>query len=49
MDEKFEIICDECSQPFESADEEATLCPDCWCKLVGLEGEGLGEDAPEKE
>ena len=44
MDEKFEIICEECSKPFESVDEEATLCPECWERIVGLENEGLGED-----
>lgn len=43
MEEKFECICDECGTPFESVDEEATLCSECWEKVVGLEGEGKGE------
>lgn len=47
--EKYEIICEECGKPFESEDEEATLCPECWEKIVSLEGEGLGEDVPVKE
>ena len=42
MEEKFEIICDECSKAFESTDEAATLCPECWAKII--EGEGLGEE-----
>lgn len=49
MSETFEIICEECSKAFESIDEEATLCPDCWARIISLEGEGLGEDAAEKE
>jgi len=49
MNETFEIICEECGKSFESEDEEATLCPDCWEKTVFLEGEGLGEDAAERE
>lgn len=49
MNETFEIICEECGKSFESEDEEATLCPDCWKKIVSLEDEGLGEDAAEKE
>lgn len=47
--EKYEIICEECGKSFESEDEEATLCSDCWTKIVSLEGEGLGKDAAEKE
>ena len=47
--EKYEIICEECGKSFESEDEEVTLCPECWEKIVSLEGEGLGEDAAEKE
>ena len=45
MDEKeFECICDECSKPFTSDDEEATLCPDCWQTMIGEhEGEGANE------
>ena len=44
MEEKFENICEECGTPFESTDEEATLCSSCWEKIVGMEGEGLGEN-----
>ena len=29
----------ECGKPFETDDEYATICPDCWKKLVG-ENEG---------
>lgn len=47
--ETYEIICEECGNTFESNDEEATLCPECWKKIVSLEGEGLGEEAVEKE
>lgn len=45
MDEKeFECICDECSKPFPSDDEEATLCPDCWKVMIGEhEGKGANE------
>lgn len=41
-----EQICEECSQPFETIDEEATLCPECWSKLIDLTDEGKGEDRP---
>ena len=34
LDEKFECICEECSKPFIGIDENATLCPDCWEKLL---------------
>lgn len=49
MANTYEIICEECGKPFDSVDEEATFCPECWEKIVSLEGEGLGEDAAEKE
>lgn len=39
----FEIICDECGENFESIDEYATLCPDCWQKIVSLNNEGKGD------
>ena len=42
MEDKFEIVCDECSKTFESTDEDATLCSECWRKIVL--GEGVGED-----
>lgn len=34
LDEKFECICEECSKPFIGIDENATLCPTCWEKLL---------------
>lgn len=40
MNETFEIICEECSKAFESIDEEATLCPDCWYALISETGDG---------
>lgn len=44
MEEKeFENICDNCSKPFTSTDEEATLCPECWAEIVGSE-EGVGNE-----
>ena len=36
-------VCEECGKPFETDDDEyATICPDCWEKMVGesLENEG---------
>lgn len=33
--EIYEIICDECSKSFESEDIDATICNECWEKLVG--------------
>lgn len=45
MDEKtYELVCNECGKPFDSVDEEATLCPKCWNDIVSLEGEGHGEE-----
>lgn len=43
-----EKICDECSKPFETIDDEATMCPECWQKAIDMEGEGKGEDKEEK-
>lgn len=44
MEEKqYENICDVCSKPFISTDEDATVCPDCWEKIVGSE-EGKGDE-----
>lgn len=37
---EFECICSECSKAFESDDEDATLCPECWNKVVSTENEG---------
>lgn len=45
-DKMFEAICQECSKPFETPDEDAEYCPDCWAKLVSLDNEGIGEDSP---
>lgn len=39
-----EKICDECGKPFETIDEEATVCMECWTKMIDLENEGKGED-----
>lgn len=41
MNDTYEIICSECGKTFESEDEEATLCNECWEKII--EGEGKGE------
>lgn len=50
-EELFELICDECSKPFESNDSNAEICPDCWEKLLGkeleTEGKGLEEEKGE--
>ena len=35
MEEKFEIVCNECSKTFMSEDSNAEICPECWEKLVG--------------
>lgn len=44
MEEKqYEAICEICSQPFETNDEEDTICPACWQTIVG-EHEGTGTD-----
>ena len=34
LDEQFECICEECSKPFVGIDENATLCPKCWEKVI---------------
>jgi Zn finger protein HypA/HybF involved in hydrogenase expression len=34
MREKFEIVCNNCSELFLSEDEEMTLCPKCWKAYV---------------
>lgn len=44
MPENYEIVCEQCSKIFESTDEEATLCPECWEKAISLENEGRGEE-----
>lgn len=41
--EIYEIVCDECSKNFESEDINATICEDCWKKLVGAELENEGK------
>ena len=43
MEEKFENICDNCSKPFTSTDEEAKICPECLEKIIGSE-EGKGDN-----
>lgn len=45
MNEKYEIICDECGTAFESDDEAATVCSECWEKLIDFDGEGAGEQS----
>lgn len=42
MEETFELVCQECSKIFDSEDINATICDDCWKKLMGenLENEG---------
>ena len=41
MNEKtYELVCEECGKPFESVDEEATLCPECWGALISELGDG---------
>ena len=40
MSDTYEIICSECGKTFESIDEEATLCPECWEKIIAGEGKG---------
>lgn len=34
MEDKSEIICEECGKSFLSADSEVTLCQSCWEKIV---------------
>lgn len=34
MEEKFEIVCSECSNTFMSEDSNAEVCPECWNKMV---------------
>ena len=31
----YENVCIECGQPFESEDEDARYCAECWQKVVG--------------
>lgn len=35
-------VCEECGKPFETDDEYATVCPNCWEEMVGesLKDEG---------
>lgn len=46
MEEKIELICEDCSKTFMSTDSDAQLCPECWEKAISanLEGEGRGEN-----
>ena len=40
---QYEAICENCSKPFETNDEEEVLCPECW-KAMQDKNEGLGEN-----
>ena len=40
--ETYECICEECGKVFDSTEERATLCPECWQEIVS--GEGKGND-----
>ena len=31
----YENVCAECGKPFETDDEDARFCHECWVKLVG--------------
>ncbi len=42
--ENYEIVCENCGKVFESDDEMATLCNDCWIKIVNLDKEGKGDE-----
>ena len=42
-DKLYENICDICSKPFLTDDEDATICDKCWEKILG-ENEGKGSD-----
>lgn len=44
MENTYEIICEECGKAFESNDEAATVCPECWEKLINLSNEGKGDN-----
>lgn len=33
-EEKYECICEVCSKPFIGIDEDATLCDECWEKIM---------------
>lgn len=39
---EFETICQECSKPFKTTDEDQVVCKDCWKKIVNLSSEGRG-------
>lgn len=40
--ETYECICEECGKVFDSTEERAILCPECWQEIVS--GEGKGND-----
>lgn len=40
----YECVCENCGNVFESNDEDATLCPDCWNKIVAGEGKDSAEN-----
>lgn len=42
---KYENVCSECGKPFETNDEEATICFDCWEKIATM----IQLDVPEIE
>lgn len=33
-EEKYECICEVCSKPFIGIDEDATLCDECWERIM---------------
>jgi hypothetical protein len=39
MEQEVERVCSECSKVFKTTEEEATLCSECWERLIG-ENEG---------
>lgn len=36
MEDKYEIICEECGKTFESSDPAATVCLECWEKFYEI-------------
>jgi len=42
-EKKYESICDRCSKPFMTNDEDITICDECWKKIIG-ENEGKGSN-----
>lgn len=46
MAEMFENVCQECSKPFTTTDENAEVCMDCWTALISenFKNEGKGQE-----